>query len=76
MDNISNNPRPWGGGNHLAQTDIDNLEVRKTIALERIADALDGKKTSSASGVSIEDVRPVKHDSSGILSGLFNCFRF
>lgn len=54
MIDIENTPRPWGGGNHLSQTDMDDLEVRKVRALERIADALDGGKTSKYSGVTIE----------------------
>lgn len=57
MIDIENTPRPWGGGNHLSQTDMDDLEVRKVRALERIADALDGGKTSKYSGVTIEKER-------------------
>lgn len=49
--NISDQPREWGGGNRLTQFDMDDLEVRKVRALERIADALDGHKTSKWSGV-------------------------
>ena len=30
MIDIENTPRPWGGGNHLSQTDMDDLEVRKS----------------------------------------------
>ena len=54
MIDIQNTPRPWGGGNHLSQTDMDDLEVRKVRALERIADALDGGKTSKYSGITIK----------------------
>ena len=79
MIDIENTPRPWGGGNHLSQTDMDDLEVRKVRALERIADALDGGKTSKYSGVTIEsEEMPEKRKSlahSGI-SGLFDCFKF
>ena len=35
----------------MTQFDMDDLEVRKVRALERIADALDGHKTSKWSGV-------------------------
>ena len=50
MANISNEPRDWGGGHRMTQYDMDELEVRKVRALERIADALDGHKTSKWSG--------------------------
>ena len=46
MANISNEPRDWGVGHRMTQYDMDELEVRKVRALERIADALDGHKTS------------------------------
>ena len=49
-DNVKDNPRPWGAGHHYTQSDMDELEIRKVRALERIADALDGRKTSKWSG--------------------------
>lgn len=74
MDNISNNPRPWGAGNHLSQTDMDELELRKVKALERIADALDGGKTSSASGIVGGEKKSTA--TSKLFSGsLFDCFK-
>ena len=79
MIDIENTPRPWGGGNHLSQTDMDDLEVRKVRAIERIADALDGGKTSKQSRVTIEkeNKSEIKKSSahSGI-SSLFDCFKF
>ena len=79
MIDIENTPRPWGGGNPLSQTDMDDLEVRKVRAIERIADALDGGKTSKYSGVTIEkeNKSEIKKSSahSGI-SSLFDCFKF
>ena len=41
---------PLGGGKSTTLYDMDELEVRKVRALERIADALDGHKTSKWSG--------------------------
>ena len=78
MIDIENTPRPWGGGNHLNQTDMDDLEVRKVRALERIADALDGGKTSKYSGVTIENENKpeTKKSASSGKSSLFDCFKF
>lgn len=80
--NIRDDPRPWGGGNHLCQTDMDDLEIRKVRALERIADALDGGKTSMYSGQTVEHTnasitQAVASKSSNRGSGvksLFDCF--
>lgn len=79
MIDIENTPRPWGGGNHLSQTDMDDLEVRKVRALERIADALDGGKTSKYSGVTIEKENKSEIKKTSAKSGisvLFDCFKF
>ena len=79
MIDIENTPRPWGGGHHLSQTDMDDLEVRKVRALERIADALDGGKTAKYSGITIESKNKKKKKKSSAHSGisnLFDCFKF
>lgn len=79
MIDIENTPRPWGGGNHLSQTDMDDLEVRKVRALERIADALDGGKTSKYSGITIENENKFevkKASAKSGIRGLFDCFKF
>ena len=77
VGNISNQPREWGGGNRMTQFDMDDLEVRKVRALERIADALDGHKTSKWSGV-VSDQAEQKHTSKPASKGagiLFDVFR-
>ena len=77
VGNISNQPREWGGGNRMTQCDMDDLEVRKVRALERIADALDGHKTSKWSGV-VSDQAEQKCASKPASKGagsLFDVFR-
>ena len=62
---------------------MDELEIRKVRALERIADALDGRQTSKWSGnVSGEPVQQktestAKPGSASKSAGsLFDCFKF
>ena len=70
--NVKDEPRLWGGGRRYTQFDMDDLEVRKVRALERIADALDGGKTSKYSGNVIEGEKP---QAKAKLGGLFDCFK-
>lgn len=76
-DNVKDNPRTWGAGHHYTQSDMDELEIRKVRALERIADALDGRKTSKWSGnVSNEaESKPSRSQPSTGKSSLFDVFR-
>lgn len=77
-DNVKDNPRAWGAGHHYTQYDMDELEIRKVRALERIADALDGQKTSKWSGnVSggSEAKNVSRSQSSKGVSSLFDVFR-
>lgn len=83
MANIVNEPRDWGAGHHYTQYDMDELEIRKVRALERIADALDGHQTSKWSGnVSDMPVQAKSESRSKPASGskssgsLFDCFKF
>ena len=83
MSNIVNEPRDWGGGHHYTQYDMDELEIRKVRALERIADALDGRQTSKWSGnVSDKPVKEIAEPSpkTGLglkkSNSLFDCFKF
>ena len=83
MSNIVNEPRDWGGGHHYTQYDMDELEIRKVRALERIADALDGHQTSKWSGnVSDKPVQKTAEQPSVQRAGsknsnnLFDCFKF
>ena len=83
MANIVNEPRDWGAGHHYTQYDMDELEIRKVRALERIADALDGHQTSKWSGnISDMPVQPKTEPRSKPASGskssgsLFDCFKF
>lgn len=77
-DNTRDNPRAWGAGHHYTQYDMDELEIRKVRALERIADALDGQKTSKWSG-NVSDNSGAKNTSrsqpSKNVSSLFDVFR-
>ena len=77
-DNTRDNPRAWGAGHHYSQYDMDELEIRKVRALERIADALDGRKTSKWSG-NVSDNSGAKNTSrsqpSKSVSSLFDVFR-
>lgn len=77
-DNTRDNPRAWGAGHHYTQYDMDELEIRKVRALERIADALDGQKTSKWSG-NVSDNSGTKNtsrsQSSKSVSSLFDVFR-
>lgn len=77
-DNTRDNPRAWGAGHHYTQYDMDELEIRKVRALERIADALDGQKTSKWSG-NVSDNSEAKNTSRSqptkSVSGLFDVFR-
>ena len=77
--NIKDEPREWGGGHKYTQYDMDELEIRKVRALERIADALDGHSTSKWSGnVSDDVVKPRQSDnpkSTGFTTNLFDCFK-
>ena len=83
MSNIVNEPRDWGAGHHYTQYDMDELEIRKVRALERIADALDGHQTSKWSGnVSDMPVQQISEPSpkpgadSKKSNSLFECFKF
>lgn len=77
-DNVKDNPRAWGAGHHYTQYDMDELEIRKVRALERIADALDGQKTSKWSG-NVSDNSGANNTSRSqptkSVSGLFDVFR-
>lgn len=83
MSNIVNEPRDWGAGHHYTQYDIDELEIRKVRALERIADALDGHQTSKWSGnvsdmpvQQISEPYPKPGSDSKKSNSLFECFKF
>ena len=77
-DNVKDNPRAWGAGHHYTHYDMDELEIRKVRAFERIADALDGQKTSKWSGNvsgSSEAKNVSRAQSSKGVSSLFDVFR-